>query len=90
MQNLQIREGQSVQVFQKVVDGKRERNVAFTGKVLKVRGIGINKSITVKQLLDGIEVERIFPLGSPTISEIKIIEEKEKKTKKRSKKRSKK
>jgi len=84
MQDLQIREGQNVKVFQKVAEGKRERNVAFSGKVVKVRGIGVNKSITVKQLLDGIVVDRIFPLASPTITKLEIVEEKKKPSRKKS------
>ena|SRR3989344_8740147 len=78
MRDLQIREGQNVKVFQKVAEGKRERNVAFSGKVVKVRGIGVNKSITVTQLLEGIGVDRIFPIASPTITKFEIIEEKKK------------
>ena len=70
----QLREGQEVRVYQKVSDGKRERNVAFIGKLMKVRGIGINKMITVKQVLEGIEVEKIFPISSPAVIKIEIVE----------------
>ncbi len=79
----ELREGQNVRVFQKFVDGKRERNVPFVGKLLKVRGIGINKTITVRQNLEGIDVEKIIPIALPTITSIEIIvEEKKKQTKK--------
>ena len=79
--NLQIREGQTVRVFQKLVEGKRERNVPFQGLVKKVRGAGVNKSITVNQFLEGVEVEKIFTLAAPSITKVEIIEVKEKKKK---------
>lgn len=76
---MQLREGQMVRVFQKLVEGKRERNVPFPGRIMKVRGSGINKTITVKQTLEGVEVERIYPIASPTITKIELVVEKEKK-----------
>ncbi|HVZ67753.1 MAG TPA: 50S ribosomal protein L19 [Patescibacteria group bacterium] len=82
-----LREGQTVKVFQKIVDGKRERIVPFVGKLMKVRGEGVNKTITVKQNLEGVDVEKIFPVVSPTITkiEIVIVAEKKRKSKKSSK-----
>ncbi len=81
MQDLpQLREGQNVRVYQKITEGKRERNVPFIGKVLKVRGSGVNQTITVAQILEGIGVEKIFPTALPTITKIEIIEEKPKST----------
>jgi len=71
----QLREGQQVRVFQKMTEGKRERNAPFTGKLLKVRGIGVNRTITVRQNLEGIDVEKIFPLALPTITKIEVVEQ---------------
>ncbi len=76
-----LREGKTVKVTQKIVEGKRERNVPFIGKLLKVRGIGISKTITVRQILENVAVDRIFPIMSPTISQIEIIDEKKKASK---------
>lgn len=87
--NLQIKEKQTVRVFQKITEGKRERNVPFIGVVQKVRGSQINKTITVKTVLEGVEVEKIFPIASPSITKIEIVEEK-KTTKKSARKKSKK
>ena len=72
--NLPIREKMQVRVFQRIVEGKRERNVPFIGVVQKVRGSGVNKTITVKQFLEGVDVEKIFPLALPTITKVEIIE----------------
>ena len=71
----QLREGQIVRVFQKIIEGKRERNVPFLGKLLKVRGVGVNRMITVLQNLEGIDVEKIFPLALPTITKIEVVEQ---------------
>lgn len=77
-----LREGQVVKVVQKIVEAKRERNVPFTGVVQKVRGKGENMTITLRQTLEGVEVDRIFAVAAPTIIEVGVIEEKEKITKK--------
>lgn len=71
----QLREGQTLRVFQKVTEGKRERNVQFTGRVLKVRGAGMNQMITVRQNLEGIDVDKIFPTALPTLTKVEIIEQ---------------
>lgn len=76
--SLQLREKMQVRVYQRLVEGKRERNVPFVGVVQKVRGSGPNKTITVKQILEGVEVEKIFPIALPTITKIEIVEEKPK------------
>ena len=71
----QLREGQLVRVFQKMTEGKRERNVPFAGKLLKVRGIGVNQTITIRQNLEGIDVDKIFPTALPTITKIEVMEQ---------------
>jgi len=71
----QLREGQQVRVFQKMTEGKRERNVPFVGKLLKVHGVGSNQTITVRQNLEGIDVDKIFPTALPTITKIEVIEQ---------------
>jgi large subunit ribosomal protein L19 len=69
----QLREGQSVRVFQKIKEGKRERNVPFTGKLIKVRGVGSNRMITVRQTLGGVDVDKIFPVLLPSLTKIEVL-----------------
>lgn len=81
---LDLRAGNAVKVFQKFVEGKKERIVAFQGKIIKSRGAGDNKMVTVRQFVDGVDVDRIFPLNAPSIIKLENIEIKKKKTRKKS------
>lgn len=84
--DLQIREGNLIKVSQKATEGKGKRLTSFVGKVMKVKGTGINQMITVRNTFDKIDVDRIFPIASPTIESIQIVEEKPKVSKKKTKK----
>jgi ribosomal protein L19 len=70
----QIRVGDIIQVSQKVQEAKRERVIAFKGKLIKSRGKDENRMITVRNFIDGVYVDRIYPVNLPTITEIKLIE----------------
>lgn len=70
----QIRVGDIIQVSQRVQEAKRERIVAFKGKLIKSRGKDENRMITVRNFVDGVYVDRIYPVNLPTITEIKLIE----------------
>lgn len=78
----QIRTGQVVKVHQKIsetkVTGKKtetkERIQVFEGLVIGMRGkTGMNATITVRKISDGIGVERVFPINTPTIEKIEIV-----------------
>ncbi len=71
-----VRAGQTVKVFQKIKEGEKERTQIFEGLIIKVSsGHNISKTFTVRKLVDGIGVEKIFPLHSPIISKIEIVKE---------------
>lgn len=80
---LDLRRGNAVKVYQKLIEGKKERIIAFQGKIIKSRGAGNNKMITVRQFIDGVDVDRLFPLNSPAIVKLENIEIKRKKTHKK-------
>ena len=69
----EIGSGDTVKVNVKVSEGNRERIQTFEGVVIAIKGVGINKLITVRKLSFGVGVERIFPLHAPTIDSIEII-----------------
>ncbi len=65
--------GDTVDVHYRVVEGDKERIQVFTGTVISRRGSDLSASFTVRKIgSGGIGVERIFPLHSPFISDIKI------------------
>lgn len=71
-----IKPGQTLRVSQRIKEGEKERTQIFEGLVIKINsGSGINKTFTVRKLVDGIGVEKIFPLHSPTIQKIQIVKE---------------
>ena len=65
--------GDTVQVHAKVVEGDKERIQVFEGVVIKRKGKGIDATFTVRKISEGIGVERIFPLHSPRVAEIKKL-----------------
>jgi len=70
----EIRSGDTVRVYQKTKIGDQERIQEFEGVVLaKKHGKGISSTITVRKLISGVGVEKIFPLHSPTIEKIEIV-----------------
>lgn len=69
----QLKEGQFVKIYQKITDAKKERIVPFQGKIIKVKGAGANQMVTVQNSLEGVTVERIFPITSPTLTKIELL-----------------
>jgi len=73
-----VQPGDTVKVHQKITDvrdGKtKERIQVFEGVVLaRKHGKGISSTITVRKVIDGVGVERVFPLHSPFIEKIEIV-----------------
>jgi len=68
-----IKPGDTVRVYQKIKEKDKERIQVFEGVVLaKKHGKGINSTVTVRKVVSGIGVERIFPIHSPIIEKIEV------------------
>lgn len=65
--------GDTIKVDFKIKEGDLERITSFEGIVISKRGEGLNKTFTVRKISFGVGVERIFPLYSPNIIDIKIL-----------------
>lgn len=65
-----IRVGDTVDVSVKIIEGDKTRTQVFTGTVIGRRGIGINETVTVRRIVAGQGVERVFPLHSPNVKSI--------------------
>lgn len=65
--------GDTIRVMVKVIEGEKERLQRFQGVVIGLRGSGLRASFTVRKVSDGVGVERIFPLHSPSISSVEVL-----------------
>ena len=65
--------GDTVNVHYLIKEGEKERIQVFTGTVIAIRGSGIRRSVTVRRLVAGQGVERIFPIHSPRIQDISVV-----------------
>jgi large subunit ribosomal protein L19 len=67
-----VRPGDTVEVDLKVKEGDKERIQTFAGTVLAVRGAGTGKTFTVRRIVMGEGVERIFLWHSPTLVAVRV------------------
>jgi len=68
--------GDTINVHVKIKEGNKERVQQFQGTVIQRRGTGTNgESFTVRKVSNGVGVERIFPIVSPTIDKIEVVKE---------------
>ncbi len=65
--------GDTVKVHCRVIEGGKERVQVFQGIVIGKRGGGINEAFTVRKIAYGEGVERSFPLHSPKIAKIEVV-----------------
>ena len=65
--------GDTVEVRCRIVEGNKERIQVFGGTVIARKGRGINEMFTVRRVVAGEGVERVFPLHSPSIVEIRPV-----------------
>lgn len=68
-----IRPGYTVRVHQKIREGEKERIQVFEGLVMGFNaGHGASKMMRVRKIVEGIGVEKIYPLYSPIIAKIEV------------------
>ncbi len=68
-----IRPGDTVRVYQKIKEEDKERIQIFEGLVIaRKHGKEIGATITVRKVISGVGVERVFPIHLPTIEKIEI------------------
>ncbi|MGJ3250353.1 MAG: 50S ribosomal protein L19 [Elainellaceae cyanobacterium] len=68
-----IHVGDTIRVGVRIREGGKERVQPYEGTVIAMRNGGINETITVRRIFQGIGVERVFLLHSPRVANIKIL-----------------
>jgi large subunit ribosomal protein L19 len=67
-----FRIGDRIEVHQKILDGPKERIQVFEGDVIARQNSSVSETVTVRRLVQGEGVERIFPIHSPRIDKIVV------------------
>lgn len=70
----QFSPGDTLKVHVRVVEGSRERVQIFQGDVIRRQGSGVRETFSVRKISFGVGVERTFPIHSPVISKIDIVQ----------------
>ncbi|NJK67211.1 MAG: 50S ribosomal protein L19 [Microcoleus sp. CSU_2_2] len=65
--------GDTVKVGVKIKEGNKERVQPYEGTVIAMRNGGINETITVRKVFQGVGVERVFLIHSPRIASIQVM-----------------
>jgi large subunit ribosomal protein L19 len=64
--------GDTVRVGVRIREGNKERIQPYEGVVIAMRHGGLNETITVRRIFQGIGVERVFLLHSPQVASVKV------------------
>ncbi len=64
--------GDTITVSYRIKEGSKERTQNYRGVVIQRKGTGATETFTVRKISGGVGVERIFPLYSPAIEDVKI------------------
>lgn len=65
--------GDSVKIGVKIVEGNKERVQFYEGTIIAKKNSSVNTTITVRKVLQGIGIERIFLIHSPRIDSIDVL-----------------
>jgi large subunit ribosomal protein L19 len=70
----QMQSGDTVRVSEKIIGESKKKSQIFEGVLISQKhGRGINATFTIRAILDGIGVEKTYPLHSPLIEKIEIV-----------------
>ena len=65
--------GDSVKIGVKIIEGNKERVQFYEGTILAKKNSSINTTITVRKILQGIGIERVFLIHSPKLDSITVL-----------------
>ncbi len=65
--------GDTVKVYVRIIENKKERIQVYEGVVIQRRGHGVSETFTVRKISSGIGVERVFPINTPSIQKVEVV-----------------
>jgi len=65
--------GDTVKVYQRIVEGTRVRTQIFEGTVIAKKNGGISESFTVRRVSYGVGTEKTFPIHSPNVQSVEVV-----------------
>ena len=65
--------GDTVRIGVNIREGDKERVQMFEGTVIARKGSGISETFTVRRVSYGVGIERVYPIHSPNVKEVKVI-----------------
>lgn len=65
--------GDTVRVSVNIKEGERERIQMFEGTVIARKGSGVAETFTVRRVSYGVGVERVFPVHSPNVRDVRVV-----------------
>lgn len=65
--------GDTVKVSVNIREGERERIQMFEGTVIAKKGSGVAETFTVRRVSYGVGIERVFPVHSPNVVDVKVV-----------------
>ena len=65
--------GSTVKVHVRIKEGEKERIQVFEGTVIAINGSGVTETFTVRRISYGVGVERVFPVNSPNVADVKVV-----------------
>jgi large subunit ribosomal protein L19 len=70
----QLKVGDTIKVHQRIKEGDKERIQLFEGIIIAAKhGKGISGTVTVRKIVDGVGVEKVFPIHASTIAKIEVL-----------------
>lgn len=68
-----LRSGDKVKVHYRIREGEKTRTQIFEGVMIGQKRRGLRSSITVRKISFGVGVERVFPIHSPLIEKVELV-----------------
>lgn len=69
----EFKAGDTVNVHVRIREGNKERVQQYKGVCIQRKGAGATETFTVRKISNGVGVERIFPVNSPSVDKIEVV-----------------